>query len=39
MVIFSVLVQEMCVLDTKMLVIAYSSGFGETPLKRCMPAG
>ena len=29
-VIFSVLIHQMCVLDTKKLVITYSSSFGET---------
>ena len=33
-VIFSVLVHQMCVLDNKKLVIAYSFSFGETSYER-----
>ena len=33
-VIFSVLVHQMCVLDTKKLVIAHSFSFGETSYGR-----
>ena len=31
---FSVLIQQMCVLDTRKFVIAYSFSFGDTPYER-----